>query len=519
MDAKWPLLIITVGLLIGVGVLIVSMDRDTVMRNWKTRRCEIPVMFASVFFKPDDDPRTSFDFGTANFQFCMKSYVDRFMENITAPTSALFGKQANLTANVMDMLQSVRTIAANMFAGFSVYLAQFYRRFNASVFEISKIIQFLRMAMRRISAVAMSFIYMGISLFNGMLNSIQFIIRVVLIICGIMVAIMIILFFILFPVIPLILATLGIIATTVFSLTGLISPTVASEANAMKGPFCFAEWTQMSVIENGQQRQKPIAEIQIGDQLSDGSYITAVIVMDGLDVPLYQIGSVYVSGSHLVKGTDKQWKSVTEDARAVISPRLSRVVYCFNTTTNVITIDGLQFRDWEEIANDDIHGQIIWNYMVSSILHRDRAFGYWKDNLKNYVNVALLGPDVPVKTLSGYIPIHTIKIGDFILDRRGNEQEVRGIIRGEVEYDATRTIGSAWKTELYEYVNSLWLKGVATVYPGIDKTEGYSLITEEGIIIIKESDKELCVRDFTEIGYQHLYKTYSYVEARLRMKE
>jgi hypothetical protein len=82
-----------------------------------------------------------------------------------------------------------------------------------------------------------------------------------------------------------------------------------------------------------------------------------------------------------------------------------------------------------------------------------------------------------------------------------------------------RTIGSAWKTELYEYVNSIWLKGVATIYPGVDKTEGYSLMTEEGIIVIKESDKETVVRDFTEIGYQHLYKTYPYVEARLRMKE
>jgi hypothetical protein len=243
MDAKWPLVLLTVALLTGVGVLIISMDRDNVMSNWKTRRCEIPIMFASVFFKPDDDPRTTFNFATSNFEFCMKSYVDRFMENITAPTAALFGKQANVTSHIMDMLQSVRNIAANMFAGFSVYLAQFYRRFNASVFEISKIIQFLRMAMRRISGVAMSFIYMGITLFNGILNTIQFIIRVVLIICGIMAAIMIILFFILFPVIPLILATLGIIASTVFSLKGLLSPSIASEATAMRGPFCFAEWS------------------------------------------------------------------------------------------------------------------------------------------------------------------------------------------------------------------------------------------------------------------------------------
>jgi len=374
------------------------------------------------------------------------------------------------------------------------------------------------MALRKVSAMALSFIYMGISLFNGIINSIQFILRVVLIICGIMAAIIILLFFVLFPVIPLILATLGIIASTVFSLKNVLDPRMAAEANSLRGPFCFAEWTQVEIRDHGVVIPKIITEIKIGDQLSDGSYVTAVIEMDGLDVPLYQIGSVYVSGSHLIKGLDQQWKSVTEDERAVMSNRLSKKVYCFNTTSNVITIDGLHFRDWEEIGNEDIHGQTIWNYMVSSILHPGVPFVSWSNNLKNYVNVALVSPDTLIKTATEYVPICTIQIGDFIMDQNGNKQEVRGIIRGEIEYDKMRT-QHIWKTELYEYCDGLWLKGNATIYPGIDKTMGYSLITEDGTFIIKESDMDLCVRDFTEVGYQQIYKTYAYVEARLRIKE
>ena len=519
MDEKWPFVMLTVGLLIGVGITIASIDRVTVINNWAHRRCDIPVMFASSFFKPDNDPRSAFTFGKDNFEFCLKSYVDRFMENMTAPITALFGKQAVVTANILDSMNSMRTIAANMFSAFTVYLNQFYRRFNASVFQVSQIMQYLRMALRKVSAMALSFIYMGISLFNGIINSIQFILRVVLIICGIMALIIIILFFVLFPVIPLILATLAIIASTVFSLKNVLDPRMAAEANSLKGTFCFAEWTQVTVIIDGKAEEKPITDIQIGDQLSDGSYVTAVVEMDGLDIPLYQIGSVYVSGSHLIKGLDHQWKSVTDDERAVMSNRLSKTVYCFNTTSNVITIDGLQFRDWEEIGNEDIHGQMIWNYMVSSILHPGISFASWSNNLKNYVNVALLSPDTPIKIATGYVPICAICIGDFIVDQNGNEQEVRGVIRGEVEYDRVRTTQKVWKTELYEYHDGLWLKGNATVYPGVDKTMGYSLITEDGTITIKESDKELCIRDFTEVGYKQIYKTYSYVEARLRIKE
>jgi hypothetical protein len=509
---------ITIGLLVALGYLIASLDRDYIMHNWKEKRCSVPVMFAGSFFKPETDHRTPAEFASDNFEFCMKSYVDPFMALLLKPINVLLQKQVNITQSSMGSVNSLRKIAETMYNGFSVYLEQFYRRFNASIFEISKIMQFLRMAMRRMSAVAMSFIYMGLSLFNGMINSIQFILKVILIICGIMLAIIIILWFILLPVIPLILTVLGLIASTVYSLKDVLDPRMAAEAESKKGGFCFAEWTTMTVLVNEVAQQKSITDIQIGDKLLDGSYITAIIEMDGTDVPLYQIGSVCVSGSHLIKGTDRQWKLVASDERATMSPRLSTILYCFNTTSNIITIDGLQFRDWEEIDNDDAHGQMIWNYMVSSILHNDRSFGYWKDNLRNYVNMALVSAETLIKTSNGTVPIHTIQIGDFIVDQTGKKQEVSGIIRGEVEYDKERTVRSQWKTELYEYRNSLWLKGNGTIYPGVDKTEGYSLITEEGTFIINESGKEICVRDFTEVGYKQIYKTYTYVETRLRSR-
>jgi hypothetical protein len=34
---------------------------------------------AAMFFKPDSDPRTSGDFAKDNFDFCMKTYIDKFM--------------------------------------------------------------------------------------------------------------------------------------------------------------------------------------------------------------------------------------------------------------------------------------------------------------------------------------------------------------------------------------------------------------------------------------------------------
>ena len=57
-------------------------------------------------------------------------------------------------------------------------------------------------------------------------------------------------------------------------------------------------------------------------------------------------------------------------------------------------------------------------------------------------------------------------------------------------------------------------KGNNTVY-------GLTLITESGEFTIwdKEMNKEIVVRDFTEVGYKSIHQTYSFVEARLRITE
>ena len=259
--------------------------------------------------------------------------------------------------------------------------------------------------------------------------------------------------------------------------------------------------------------------VKVGDKIP-GGHITAVIHMDGTNVELYNIGSIYVSSSHLIKGTDGIWKCVSDDERAVKTDIRSKIVYCFNTTTNIIEMNGLQFRDWEEIANDDETGQIMWNYKISSILNKEKSYETWKNNLNNYVNMALVSKEIGIKCKHGFIPIKDINIGDYVSDYIGLPHKVLGIIWGEVEVDKNN-LEQVWITELYELVDNCWLKGKSTIYPGVDIIEGMSLITENGEYIILDSimKKEKRIRDFTEIGYNSIYKTYSYIVARLRIKE
>jgi hypothetical protein len=523
MESKWPFMLITFGLLFGLGLVISGLERTSVMNNWTDRRCELPIIMTAMFFKPDSDPRSKGDFAKDNFDFCMKSVIEKFMTILMAPINALLGKHMNLAASASDGVSTVRDIAQKLYNTLLSFLDQYMRRFNASVFEMSRVVQFLQMAMSRANAMVMSMLYSGITMFRGMLNAIQFVIKIVLIICGIMIAIIIILFFILFPFIPMILAVLGAIVTAVLSLTMVISGDIANEAQSDKGGFCFARDTKICVVDKtGISILKSVQDIQIGDILGGhGGEITSTITMDGAGIELYDVHGILVSGSHLILGTNGVWKSVSEDERADKTSITSDRLYCFNTTTNTLPVHSSElgkvviFRDWEEI--DDDKSQYLWNYTILKMLNKDLHYDKWKDSLHAYSEIPLVGSKIKVKTRDGFVEIYKLGLKDSIVDSEGKEQSILGVIESRV--DDVDIDSDIWTTELYEWTDGVWKKGLSTVGQGNKSILGKTLITESGTFIIwdETEHKEKLIRDFTDVGVYDIHKTYPMIAARLRL--
>jgi hypothetical protein len=542
MDATWPFVALTLGLFVGLCFTIASLERTGVMNRWTDRRCDLTVMAAAPFFKPDTDPRTSTQFATDNFEFCMKTYVDRFMELFSAPLNAVLGKQVNLAEGASGMMNSIRNIAQTLYNAFASYMEGYFKKFKASVFEMSRIVQYLKMAMNRMNGIIMSMVYSGITMFRGMVNAIQFIIKIILFICVLMLIIIIILFFILFPVMPIIMTTLAAIVITVTAMAGVMSGALAEDAEDKKKGFCFSGDTLLSVWREGIVSHVPIKDVRIGDELDDGTCdrtrVTAVIHMDGEGVELYDVLGVTVSESHLVKGTDGIWKVVGLDERAMKTEKRSRLLYCLNTTTRIIPVrasDGsiLSFRDWEEIEDNDTTGQYEWNYLILSLLNRGRDASQWKDSVRMPTDIPLVAPERLVKTRMGFVPVSSfttpqegsrVSFG-WVMDRHGNEQRVLGFIRGEVEeyeIDTHDLHHTSWNTELYEERDGVWIKGDTSCLKPTTATkanlQGIHLITETGEWILwdERDKKEKIIRDFTEVGYDSIHNTYPFVSSRLR---
>jgi hypothetical protein len=531
MDSKWPFFIITFGLLFLLGITISKLEKVGVMKNWDKRRCQFPVMMAANFFKQKDDKRSGTEFASDNFQFCMKSYVNDFLDMALAPFQGIFRQQTNIAGTSLGMLNSLRNTTATMYNTFLSILQPYFQKFNYATYEINRIVHQLRFAFRRLNAVTIGSLYSGITMFRGMLNTIQFIIKVILIICGIMLAIIIILIFVLFPFIPLIVSVLGAIIGTILGISMYVGGTVDSAVN-MKNGFCFDEDTKISIKTLDGSKCITVKEIKIGDNLShDCGKVTAIIKMVAENVDMYELNGIIVSGSHVVFGDDGIWKLVEEDKRAKPIKTTSKILYCFNTTTRKIpivspSISSIQiFRDWEELSDDDDKGQYMWNYFILKYLNNHTSYNKWKTSLKVSNDIPLLGKNILVKTSNNnWKKIGDIGLLDYVIDKNGNYQRVLAIIDGEIN-NVSRDIDiddDKWHSELLECdtVNGVWVKADNTLRYGGYTVYGKTIIVETGEFIIKNCDgDEKLIRDFTDIGCNEIHETYSLVAERLRLEQ
>jgi hypothetical protein len=506
----WPIIFITVGLFVYVISQYLLMERATIMNNWSEMRCNVLIMFAAYWLKPDDDLRSSGEFAASNFQFCTKDIIQSVMKVVMSPLSAVFAIQAEVTKVFTKVLESIKAIITKMINDFLAFLQPVFIRFNAIVYQIGIVMQKLRSAFDRANAALLAAVFSGIAVVKGIQNAIKFVIFIVLIICGIMLAIIIILFFILFPFIPVIITPALVLIITVGVILG-----VEAEAQSKKAGFCFTGDTPVPLADGS---TKPISELVLGEGLANGATVESILQMEGLSTPLYELEGIRVSGTHLVQ-QGSTWHSVSEDSRAKPIQERSERLYCLNTSDQIIPVLTRQgttvlFRDWEEIDSRDTVGQHGWNKLISSLLG-----GLQVDAQADDMS-CLLDPTIPVPTPQGPKPLHSIQIGDEVELSYNRPTRVIGVVKGRVQ---GLSKGPHWLSgvieKIYRPTDGPIHRRLTTLLPTTDSSTSYlhgnHVITESGELVAYINGTVRKLRDFTEVGVDQIHRTYPFVSQRL----
>lgn len=482
------LFLLTFGLALGIGFLFALTDRQDVMANWDEKRCNLPVMLFGNFYKPKENPKSDIEFATDNFKFCTSKIVETAIREISAPFLAMMNQQLDVFSVLQKVLGSVREMIGNFFRTFSNLLDGMFQRFINISFEMRKIFIMFFQAMSRAAAIAVSTVFMGLSMITGIDNAFQFIIKVVMIVLGIMAAIIIILIFILFPVMPVIITTIGVLVAA-----GI------SEAGGFAGVFCFAPDTQIN-LQNG--TSVSIEKIKLGDILENGEEIEGILKTNGTDTDIYMLGKTRVSGDHLVFYEPlKSWILVKEHPDAKKQIKREPILYCLNTTNHTIPIDGYLFRDWEELEDKNTS---LWNTLVAKFL----GDGIPSKKTNNY---PLLSGDWKVNTSSGKKDIRDIQANDILLDKDGKEITVIGVYYGWDNINDKED--TFWKSDsIWTFKNEKWTQNQESKETKASKRKGFQLVTDSGSFMIYSKNEEVLVRDFTEVGIDKISETYNWTK-------
>lgn len=493
-EPKYVFVALTLAL--GFGIFSVEQIGVTseVITDWTKRRCDLDIIMTAFRYKPPEDGRSAASFAADNFQFCVTSKTSAYLEAIFGVLFEVLRKQFAAGDIMTQVFKVLRVQLNSIYKPFASMMNRFFTKFKQIGSLSSRIFQNIFMAMKKAAATAIASIFVALSLQAAFLNTIDFIIKVIMIVLYICMALVFIFFL---PILPL----LVIVILTVVG----IERAMPGSTGPMGSIFCFHKDTNV-IIKSGALHK--ISLLKPGDVLHDDVVVQAVIEVPGEQ--LYDLDTVLVSGYHCLYDKDDVIY-VKDHPRAKKSLKKEETLWTLITDKREIPIMGsqgpLRFLDWDEIP-DSKEAEKAWEMVAFQILNG-------KDGIHNIVpsSPPCLDPFLKVwMHQGGWRPLHTVKVGDWIY---GKDEFVKvtgiseRIVHTAIGHEQNRMTDGNWILD-----GNQWKHPEGPVYN--IKWQGIQLITDKGYFKVQMiNGKEYLVRDFTEIGSQMILESHARVEILL----
>lgn len=479
-----------VGAIIGFAVIMafsmVYADKSSIMANWDKERCKLPIILTAFMYKPSDYIGSASDFSQDNFDFCIKAFANTALKIATEPALQATSGQIDAQGTISQLHNSIRLMIGNLQRDISKQVSIMYNRYKLGRGQAIRVFQHLKSAIGRLQGIMGGIVYIALSAFVSIMNTIELIVWIVIIIIIILTILFILLFFKLFPFTPLIIAVV----------VSLVAAGLGTMIGGAASVFCFAPDTKV-IMKDG--KTMPIKDLSIGNVLMDGGIVEGMFTFDASETPLYNYKGILVSGTHIIYcPKKKRYMEVVDHPDAVLTQTKVDRVYCPIVSSRHVPVQnaagGLSlFCDWEEVSSPAATN--LWMKKVSNSLginptkYADDAAGFNGNTVRVWNEEGQL------------VSIKEIQIGSYILDSQ-NKVKVLGIVRREGPaipgisdgvWIANKGRGQ-WKQFFHPAAESSHQENM----------ELYHLITDSGTFTIMYEGIAYVVRDATEVGIDQI---------------
>ena len=341
--------------------------------DWVNQRCKPQNMpFAGMINKPID--KTFSEYTQENFNYCLQDVLTGITGSAVQPLTYVTSGLTDVYGNISTDIQSGR----NMFSEIRNKLKHITEEISGRILNITVPIQQIVIAFRDVMSKSQgaltSALYTSLGTYYTLKSLLGAIVEIVIKILILMAATIILLW--IFPftwgfagtltaffiAISIPLAIVVIFMTVVLDIHSSGIPSVPS----MK--HCFDEDT-MFIMENGENKR--IKDISVGEKLAKGNEINCKIIVDASYSIMYELEDIIVSDSHVLCYTGK-WIPVKHhpDARRIVKTTYNKpYLYCFNTSSKIIRLNGITFTDWDELYGSRLNDCIYKKEDIHKRLH------------------------------------------------------------------------------------------------------------------------------------------------------
>ena len=168
------------------AAILFGTDVIEIRNDWVNRRCDPYVMFTAPLYQPFDDKRSSTEFGIDNFMFCLSSLSNGALSSAFAPLYEALKKFFSTITVIQTLMNSFRSYFSDLGSKFESIIGNRFQKF-ISVFDLFRQgIRKMLSAFSRNNAILIATLLQGMAGFTFIQNFVQFIIKVVIIIFGLL---------------------------------------------------------------------------------------------------------------------------------------------------------------------------------------------------------------------------------------------------------------------------------------------------------------------------------------------
>ncbi len=320
--------------------------------DWVHQRCNPVVMpFAGIINAPYGTSKI--DFTAENFYQCTQTILSTIIGYFLQPINHAVSNLTEFWSQIMKSVNMLRHVFAYMRNRIMSIVSNIFGRIYNIIIPVQIILIKIKDVLAKNVGVLTSGLYTVMTLYLSLKSYLGAFLEILVISLIVLVAATILLWVLPFTwpaagVMTALFVSIAVPLAIVAIALGNIMH-ITSSKNIPNKPGCFDKNTEIML----RKKKVKITDIKVGDELFDGSKVTAFFKLSTSGKKMYTIDKLKISGSHKIQ-YNNLWIDVKYHPSAVlIEDYCEPYIYCLNTSSKRIRIDQHMLLDWDEIDDMD----------------------------------------------------------------------------------------------------------------------------------------------------------------------